>query len=324
MGAIMVRLNGSVVVPIRTGQYGNPPRTARRDFGFVMLLLLWRMRADLLLLAVISAIVFTTSLHAEWIESAKTVAILGITVSIFIGFRNTQAISRWWEARKLWGAMVNCSRNWADTLTSLLSQTYLNDNRGLNLVRIQVAIVWQLNFQLRNFWHQDLYSLQVDLLQSLGFDPSINLRQLEVARAKAVRKLHEERMIDSWGRQQLMVVANATTDAIGGLEKIRNTPLPASYDVFVRLLSWIFGVQLLLVFHAQGDSLLSSIMGIVLFLLFLIAERIGAYVEGPFDEDGSSFSLPLNAICLTIFRDLLGEEPDSCSHLLSRDPVRWT
>ena len=48
---------------------------------------------------------------------------------------------------------------------------------------------------------------------------------------------------------QLMSIGNACTDAIGGLERIRNTPLPASYDVFVRLLSWFFGVLLLLYFH---------------------------------------------------------------------------
>ena len=121
-----------------------------------------------------------------------------------------------------------------------------------------------------------------------------------------------------------MNIANATVDAIGGLERIRNTPLPASYDVFVRMLSWIFGFQLLLNFKTDGTSVVGSIAGIVLFLGFLMAERIGAYVEGPFDGDGSTFALPLNAICLTISRDLLGNETDSCLHHFSKDPVRWT
>ena len=51
-----------------------------------------------------------------WTGSASAVRILGIAASIFIGFRNTQAIGRWWEARKLWGSVVNVSREWADTL----------------------------------------------------------------------------------------------------------------------------------------------------------------------------------------------------------------
>jgi putative membrane protein len=123
----------------------------------------------------------------------------------------------------------------------------------------------------------------------------------------------------------LMNIANATVvDAIGGLERIRNTPLPASYDVFVRMLSWVFGFQLLLNFKRNGASLVDNITGVVLFLGFLMTERIGAYVEGPFDGDGSTFALPLNATCLTISQDLLGNETDSCLHHFSKDPVRWT
>ena len=49
-----------------------------------------------------------------------------------------------------------------------------------------------------------------------------------------------------------------------------------------------------------------------------------ANVEGPFDSDGSSFSLPLDSICLTISHDLLDRDVDHVQHLNSKDPVRWT
>ena len=311
-------------MPIKSGPYGDPPRTARRDYLVVMLLLLWRMRYDLLLLAIISSLILSDTVPTNWQHSGSVVSIMGITVSIFIGFRNTQAIGRWWEARQLWGSIVNHSRNWSDLLTSLLSEEHLMSAHGRNLVRYQVAMVWQLNFQLRNFYHQDLRRFQDYLLENLGMKPTSTLRQLGQARAIAVRKLYENKSINARGREQLMNIANATIDAIGGLERIRNTPLPASYDVFVRMLSWVFGFQLLLNFKMDGTSIVSNITGIVLFLGFLMAERIGAYVEGPFDGDGSTFALPLNAICLTISRDLLGSETDSCLHHFSKDPVRWT
>ena len=309
---------------IKSGPYGGPPRTARRDYFVVLLLLLWRMRYDLLLLAVIATLILTDTVPTNWQQSGGVVSIMGITVSIFIGFRNTQAIDRWWEARKLWGAVVNHSRNWTDILTSLLPEEHLMSTHGRNLVRYQVAMVWQLNFQLRNFYHQDLRRFQDYLLENLEMKPTTTLRQLGHARAIAVRELYENKRINARGREQLMNIANATVDAIGGLERIRNTPLPASYDVFVRMLSWIFGFQLLLNFKMDGTSVVGSVTGILLFLGFLMAERIGAYVEGPFDGDGSTFALPLNAICLTISRDLLGDETDSCLHHFSKDPVRWT
>ncbi|MGB1197376.1 MAG: bestrophin family ion channel, partial [Synechococcus sp.] len=149
-------------------------------------------------------------------------------------------------------------------------------------------------------------------------------RQLGLQRAEWIRTLHRQERIDSFGRMQLMEVANACTDAIGGLERIRNTPLPASYDVFVRLLTWLFGLLLLVYFHDLGPEPRIPISGVLIVLLFLMAERIGAYVEGPFDADGSSFSLPLDSICLTISRDLLDGDADHVQHLNSKDPVRWT
>lgn len=126
-------------------------------------------------------------------------------------------------------------------------------------------------------------------------------------------------LIDSWGRQDLIGGINFCHDAIGGLQRIRNTPLPAPYDVFVRLITWVYGLQLLLQFQQSGNTLI----GAILFLGFLTAERIGAYVEGPFDRDGSSFSLPLNAICIMITTDLMERPLDFGSFRPSQDPVRW-
>ncbi|WP_244281619.1 bestrophin family ion channel [Synechococcus sp. UW105] len=306
------------------GPYGDPPKTRRRDYSMVLAQLLWRMRFDLLLLLGFCGLVLSNLLPDEWFQSESFIRTLGIAVSIFIGFRNTQAINRWWEARKLWGSVVNHSRNWNDNLTSLLSRQQLRSQNGQKLLTLQVAMVWQLNFQLRNFWHRDLRHLQDGLLAKLRLPTTATLRELSETRAKAVQSLHQEGWIDGWGRQQLMTVANACTDAIGGLERIRNTPLPASYDVFVRLINWVFGWEVLVEFHRQGSGWPSILIGVAIFTCFLMAERIGAYVEGPFDADGSSFSLPLNTICLTISRDLLGDQFDHLIHHDCRDPVRWS
>ena len=309
---------------INEGPFGHPPRTQRRDYGLVIGQLLWRMRFDLLLLIAMMMLVVSDWIPALWFQSTDVIRILGVAVALFIGFRNTQAIGRWWEARKLWGAIVNVSRNWHDNLHSLLTPKQLRSRRGQQLMRLQVAIVWQLNFELRNYWHQDLRELQNALLTSLRLPTHTNLRSLGETRAQFVQELHQDTWIDGWGRQQLMTLSNACNDAIGGLERIRNTPLPASYDVFVRLINWVFGWELLLEFHRAEMGWPTVLVGASIFCCFLMAERIGAYVEGPFDADGSSFSLPLNAICLTISRQLMGNEVDHLLHLESKDPVRWT
>ena len=309
---------------IDEGPFGHPPKTRRRDYSVVLIQLLWRMRFDLLLLAALSLLVGSDQLPLSWFHSGGVLRILGITVSIFIGFRNTQAISRWWEARKLWGSIVNVSRNWHDNLSALLTRQQLKSRRGQHLLMVQVATVWQLNFELRNFWHRELMQLQGEVFAELKLANDTTLRDLGQVRARAIHRLYQDGWIDGWGRQQLMGVADSCIDAIGGLERIRNTPLPASYDVFVRLINWVFGCYLLVEIHSSDRTWASLVIAAAIFVCFLSAERIGAYVEGPFDADGSSFSLPLNAICLTINRNLLGQRFEHLLHHHSTDPVRWT
>nr|WP_255616054.1 bestrophin family protein [Synechococcus sp. MU1642] len=187
------------------------------------------------------------------------------------------------------------------------------------MVQLQVAIVWQLNFQLRNFWHPDLQLMRQQLLDQLALSEESTVRSLSVQRMMGIQKLAEDQWITEWGRKHLLEISNAMTDAVGGLERIRNTPIPPPYDLFIRVINWVFGTQLLLSFESQG----SALTGILLFFGFLIAERIGAHMEGPLDQDGSSFLMPLNTIYVGISEDLMQREFDYGRYRPSRNPVFW-
>lgn len=305
---------------IQTGQHGDPPRTQRLDYGLVLLQLLWRMRFDLIVWAGFCLVAWLRGQQAlPWKITPLGLSVFGITVSIFIAFRNTQAIGRWWEARTLWGAMVNQSREWRDTLLAHVGPRRLDSRRGRRVLELQVAQVWLLNFELRNYWRPDLRRGIDGLLGDLALPADVSLQEVCRQRAGAIHSLHADGWIDDWGRHQLVEVANRCLDCIGGLQRIRNTPIPASYDVFVRLITWLYGLQLLMEFRSQT----AIGMGAVLFLGFLVAERIGAYVEGPFDRDGSCFSLPLNALCSTITSDLMLRSLDLGTFRPSQDPTRW-
>ena len=307
-------------LPICVGSYGNPAATNQKDYWRVMLQLLKRTKVDLAVMVLMSAVMVPFDIPPQgWLLSTKAVSVLGIAMSIFIGFRNTQAISRWWEARQLWGTIVNTSRTWADGLRGLLNDQQWQSSRAHQLVGLQVALVWQLNFQLRNFWLTDLRGMQSHLLEQLNLSPSSTVRDLSVHRVAQNQQLADDQWISEWGRLHLLQVSDAITNAVGGLERIRNTPIPPSYDLFVRVINWVFGTQLLLSLKSQG----SPATGIFLFLGFLVAERIGAYVEGPFDQDGSSFSLPLNTICTGISEDLMPGELNYGRFRPSRNPVFW-
>lgn len=310
-------MNSAAIV---IGQHGDPPRTQRLDYGLVLLQLLWRMRFDLLLwLALCGSAWLRGARPVPWQITPLGLSVFGIAVSIFIGFRNTQAIARWWEARSLWGALVNQSRQWRDTLLAQVGGQRLRTARGQRLLEYQVAQVWLLNFELRNFWRADLRRSIDGLLADLNLPQDLSLQELCRRRALAIHALHKDGWVDDWGRHQLVEVSNRCLDSIGGLQRIRNAPIPASYDVFVRLITWLYGLQLLLQLKAEGPLA----TGAVLFLGFLVAERIGSYVEGPFDRDGSCFSLPLNSLCCTITSDLMQRQLDFGCFRPSQDPTRW-
>jgi putative membrane protein len=305
--------------PIWVGGHGDPPRTRRRDYHKVLLQLLWRMRLDLIVWILVVAVVLGGSVASRWPLPPTAISVIGIAVSIFIAFRNTQAISRWWEARALWGTIINGSRIWRDLLLGLLPSEQLATERGRQLLDYQVAKVWLLNFELRNFWRADVREAVTALLGDLNLPADTSLQELCRQQARAIQRLHSDGWVDSFGRMQLLDGTKFDHNAIGALERIRNTPIPPAYDVFVRMITWLYGLALLMNFHHAHQAWI----GIVLFLGFLIAERIGSYVEGPFDRDGNSFSLPLSSICCVITQDLLQRSLEFSRFRPSRDPTSW-
>ena len=296
------------------------PHVARIHYPRVALQLLVRMRFDLLVMVGLCLLSMgLKAFLATTLVSSTALPMLGIAVSIFVGFRNTQAINRWWEARSLWGSVVNQSRHWRDALLALLDPGSQAVQRQ-RLLRLQVLSVWLLNLELRNYGLRNQRQRVLSLVADLGLAADVTLQQVAIARAELLRRLHTEGGLSDLGLDALLRSSETFTTAVGGLQKIRNTPIPQAYDVFVRLICWLYGYALFFEFNAAAAPL----TGACLFLAFLVAERIGAYVEGPFDRDGSSFSLPLNQICLGISRDLLDQDSPFADLPLCHDPSTWT
>jgi len=298
------------------------PHMARRHYPRVLVQLLWRMRLDLLVMAALclGAGAFTPVRLSPLMAADGLQSTLGISVSVFLAFRNTQAINRWWEARSLWGAVVNQSRHWRDSLLAVLPMARQHRREQMRLLQLQVLLVWLLNFELRGFAQAQLRQRVVQLAVSLGCTPGVTVQQLCRRRALALQRLFEQGAISDVARDALIRSVEALTDAIGGLQKIRNTPIPPAYDAFVRLIAWLYGYELFINFDDSGLPLI----GALLFFGFLVAERIGAYVEGPFDRDPHSFSLPLDQICLGISEDLLDDANPFADCPRCADPSIWT
>ncbi|MEB3209353.1 MAG: bestrophin family ion channel, partial [Synechococcus sp.] len=137
------------------------------------------MKLDLLLVALLCGI--TLALEPQGlikridIIDVGGLTIMGTAVSILLALRNSEAISRWWEARTLWGAVTNVSRHWRDCLHTLLCSDSVWRGEENRLVALQVLQVWLLNFELRGYWRQDAREAVNRLCASLGLPAETTL-----------------------------------------------------------------------------------------------------------------------------------------------------
>ena len=220
-------------------------------------------------------------------------ALVGIALAVFLGFRNSASYDRWWEGRKLWGALLNTSRALAQQVLSL------PDPRDAGQSRRFLAALGGLAHALR---HQLRGS---DALADLStrLPPELHAR---VAAAKYrpalimlwlgewVAERRRAGAIDGYALLALQHNLNALSDVIGGCERIATTPLPFSYSVMIHRTIYLF--CLLLPFGlVDGAGLLTPLFALLVAYAFMALEAIAAQIEDPFGLEEND--LALNAMC---------------------------
>lgn len=233
-------------------------------------------------------------------------SIFGGAIGVIVGFRNTSSYQRWWEARTLWGAIVNYSRIFArQSLTMIIvpRDGSEEDRRRAEeirqrLVLLQVAYVHSLRCQLRSqaAWQ--------------GLDSFYSAQQMEIVRSQRdipvfiqqeMSELLAECLTSGWLDSVRWTLIDqslaALMNAQGGAERIKNTPMPRQYDylprLFVRLYCFLlpFGmVASLGMFTPVGSSLVG--------LIFLALDEVGRDLENPFEN--REHDIPMSSISQTI------------------------
>jgi putative membrane protein len=250
--------------------------------------------------------------HFEAIDIQFT--LFGTVIALFVGFMVNAAYGRWWEARTLWGQVVNSSRSLARQSIVLIDERAPGAVPGLpaRVVRNQIAYVHVLRTFLRG------QPLPVEAAQFLERD---SLARVEAATNRQTAVLLESDrllseayrhgMVGELSRLQMEGALVALTDAQGGLERIRNTPLPVQYRFLPRFFSRLF--CLILPFAVVADlGWLTPVGSGLVGLMFLLAVQIGDQLADPFADD--VYDVPMTAITRTIQIDLtemLGDEAPS-------------
>ncbi len=211
-------------------------------------------------------------------------SLLGFAISMLLVFRTNTAYDRWWEGRKLWGALVNNSRNLAIKLAVMLPK---DDHEAKNFFRkIIPAFAYALHNHLRN------EETRIELFEN-GENSNL-LRHIDHKKhiPNQVAKLMIDHINDCYTQNKIdgnqLIVLNAEmqsfSDICGACERIKNTPIPFSYSVFIKkfiffyVMTLPFGYVFILGYY---------VIPVVAFIFYVLAslEMIAEEIEDPFGND---------------------------------------
>ncbi|MFC0684401.1 bestrophin family protein [Novosphingobium clariflavum] len=236
------------------------------------------------------------------------VTLFGSALALFLGFRSNSAYQRWWEGRGLWGLMINASRNIARAARNFMPDPDAAELKRRVVLR-QIAYVNALRCQLRRI------KPDAEVLRMLSRgDADASLERTNIANGildDTGRRIDEARRkgwIDTIQQTQMEAVLVDIANAQGGMERLKNTPLPYQYRFFPTVFTHMFCILLpigLVETLGVATPLGSTLAGV----MFLAVLAIGDDLVDPFAN--TVHDLPLNAMCRTIEIDLLqsiGEE----------------
>ncbi len=226
-------------------------------------------------------------------------SLLGIVLSVLLVFRTNTAYDRWWEGRKQWGALVNHCRNLAVTAHAIFPE---GDVRS----RAELATL------ISNF----CLSLKEHLRQGTRMEELIHLSPKEAAEYQRYKHipshisslifqktqtLYRSGVITGDDTRNMKPHTQALLDIAGACERIKKTPIPFSYSVYIKLL--ILGYSSMLPFGLVRDFGYFTIPLVTfIFFTFIGIEMMGSEIEDPFGLDCND--LPTGDIAHTITKNV--------------------
>ena len=223
-------------------------------------------------------------------------SLLGFVISLLLVFRTNTAYDRWWEARKLWGALVNNSRNFAIKAKSIFPDS------EHEYVKTLLA-----NFSISLQHHLRSEESLEKLIETEGFKATSIANKQHIPNEIAnllfakTNQLYKNQYIS--GEQYIILNNELTTltDITGACERIKNTPIPYSYSLFIK--KFIFVYTLTIPFGLLGDfGYWVAPINMFIFYALTSLEVIAEEIEDPFGNESND--LPTDQIAKNIKKSI--------------------
>lgn len=221
-------------------------------------------------------------------------SVLGFVMSLLLVFRTNSAYDRWWEGRKLWGSLVNCSRNFALKTDALMGEA--SDKKWFS--KMIYGFSDGLRVHLREEHHKNLKIEDGQGNVLLDIPPArhipLTISQAVVQKLVALKK---EGKISEMDLRLLMLEQQQWMEICGACERIKNTPIPFTYSAFLKKFLFFYVMTMPFAYSATMGY---YVIPAVVFIFYVMAsiELIGEEIENPFGHDSND--LPLTSICKNI------------------------
>lgn len=231
--------------------------------------------------------------------------VLGTVISLLLGFRSNQAYDRWWEARIIWGAIVNDSRTLTRQIVGFLDN--VDDRLEAELfkdrfVKRQMAWCFALTNSLRD--EEALSSItkylddeEVNYLRKYSNIPSglLFLHEQDIMQAMRAGWINEYQQVE------LDKTLTRLCDSMGKCERIKNTVFPATYSLYIHFALNLF--MILLPFGLIGYfGFIEIPLAIAISASFMLIEKMAIHLQDPFENKPTD--TPMTTISKNIERDL--------------------
>ena len=233
------------------------------------------------------------------IVDSTVFSLLGVILSIFLGFRTSTAYDRWWEARKQWGALVNNCRNMAIYVDSM----WPPEDRGIRrfMARHLANFCLALSEHLRS--GARLEELIAITPEEEGYyeskDHIPNFIALRIF--QRVAAAHRDGVINEGDYINIKAQHQSLLDILGACERIKKTPIPFSYAVYLKIFVTVYCLVLPFGLADQFEWMAIPLSMLIAFALLGI-ELMGEEIEDPFGLDCND--LPTSDIAHTIKRNV--------------------
>ena len=225
-------------------------------------------------------------------ELVAVYSLVGFVISLLLVFRTNTAYDRWWEGRKKWGCLVNDTRNLSIKLSSILKD---KEDREF----FQRAIP---NFVFASKEHLrkgvELAELELSEAELKALSKKVHVpNEISLQMYKKLQELKRAGKITEEEYRAIDRNLNALLDSLGACERIRNTPIPFSYSLFLKKFIFLYVTTIPLAF-IPSFGYYSIIIAMFLFYVLVSMEVLAEEIEEPFGDDDND--LPTDQLCVKI------------------------